>query len=174
MAKPSRPEPHPRKSQPVAEESCAEPSTERMAHRPGNADLRPVLRVGAGTAARRAAAARTQLSGGLPSRRVPLKGRAARRPGNADLRPVLRVGAGTAARRAAAARTQLSGGLPSRRVPLEGTMARDSGPPPGELATGLRPASRGSAKPAAMTPGPANVSATPHFSCGRVNGPTRS
>ncbi len=38
MAKPSRPEPHPRKSQPVDEESCAEPSTERLAHRPGNAD----------------------------------------------------------------------------------------------------------------------------------------
>ena len=32
---------------------------------------------------------------------------------------------------------------------------------------GLRPASRGSAKPAAMTPSPASVSATPPFSCGR-------
>ena len=47
----------------------------------------------------------------------------------------------------------------SRRVPLEGRMVRDSGPPPGELATGLRPASRGSAKPAPMTLPPANVRA---------------
>ena len=43
----------------------------------------------------------------------------------------------------------------------------DSGPPPGELATGLWPASRGSAKPASVTPGPANVSAASPFSCGR-------
>ena len=38
---------------------------------------------------------------------------------------------------------------------------------------GLRPASRGSAKPAPMTPGPANVSPAPHHAVG-VNGPTRS
>ena len=41
-------------------------------------------------------------------------------------------------------------------------MARDSGPPPGELATGLRSASRGSAKPAPMTLRPANVNSPPH------------
>ena len=64
-------------------------------------------------------------------------------------------------------RPQPLGWLPSRLVPLKGRMARDSGPPPGELAAGLRPASRGSAKPAVMTPGPANVSAAPPFSCGR-------
>ena len=38
---------------------------------------------------------------------------------------------------------------------------------------GLRPASRGSAKPALMTPGPANVSPAPPHAVG-VNGPTRS
>ena len=86
----------------------------------------------------------------------------ARGSGNADLWSAQRP-AGPRRRR-----PQPSGWFPSRRVPLKGRMARDSGPPPGELATGLRPASRGSAKPAAMTPGPANVSAAPPFHAGGV------
>ena len=68
--------------------------------------------------------------------------------------------AGTAARRAAAVQTPPVRWLPSRRGPPKTRMARDSGPPPGELATGLRPASRGSAKPAPMTLRHANVRAT--------------
>ena len=85
----------------------------------------------------------------------------ARRPGNAG------VHTGTAARRAAAAPIPTVGMAPfSARTP-ECRMARDSGPPPGELAAGLRPASRGSAKPAPMTPDPADVSAPLPFSCRR-------
>ena len=48
----------------------------------------------------------------------------------------------------------------SARTPQGHDGARQRAP------TGLRPASRGSAKPAPMTPSPANVSAAP-FSCGR-------
>ena len=52
--------------------------------------------------------------------------------------------------------------------PPTGRMARrpgNAGPPVG---------TRGSAKPAPMTSGPANVSAAPPFHAGEVNGPTRS
>ena len=78
--------------------------------------------------------------------------KSARTAWNADLRSAQRP-AGPRRQR-----SQPSGWLPSRRVPLKDRMACDSGPPPGELATGLRPASRGSAKPAPMTLRPANVS----------------
>ena len=58
MAKPSRPEPHPRKPQPVDEESCAEASTERMATGPGTPASSPGGGVHTRTAARRAARSR--------------------------------------------------------------------------------------------------------------------
>ena len=53
-------------------------------------------------------------------------------------------------------------------------MARDSGPPPGELATGLRPASRDSAKPASDAAPCQRECRTAFFMTGGVNGRTRS
>ena len=63
-------------------------------------------------------------------------------------------------------RPQPAGWLHSRRVTPQG---QDGA----QRSAGLRPASRGSAKPALMTPGPANVSPAPPHAVG-VNGPTRS
>ena len=51
------------------------------------------------------------------------------------------------------------------RGPPTAQMTRDSGPPPGELATGLRPASRGSAKPVPMALRHPNVRAASPSNC---------
>ena len=128
-------------------------------------DLRPLLPVRAGTARRRRATPRiadprAQRARGSRSAAVH-PGTASRRQGNADLWAVLPVGPGTAARRAAAAQTPTGRMAPfSARTP--------QGQDGAQRSAGLRPASRGSAKPAPMTPGPANVSPAPHppASCG--------
>ena len=83
------------------------------------------------------------------------------RPGNAG--PLV----GTAARRAAAAQAPTVGMALFWAHLSQGRMARDSGALASSPGGGLRPASRGSAKPAAMTPNPASISSTPPFSCGR-------
>ena len=110
-----------------------------------------------GPAQRRAAAATAKgpnRSGWLPSRRGPHLertplGEMARQA--RERRPPV----GTAARSAAAAPTPTGGITPSRHVPPTDEAARTA------WSAGLRPASRGSAKPARITLRPANVSAAP-------------